>query len=466
MLDTGVDIPEVVNLVFAKPVKSYVKFWQMIGRGTRLCPNCFGPGKHKEHFLIFDHWGNFEYFESLTTYEEPEQISKSLPQTLFEARVHLAEAALAAQDPAAFKLAADLIRADILDLNESTIPVREYWRDKRTVEQPEVLKAFSAATKATLTQTIAPLMQWRNVIGKETALRFDRLVANCQSALLAAPAQASGTSDESARRAAEGGESTDGYTVSAGFTELAEEIRQQVSALKVNLSQVEEKLSTIKQVKDPAWWAQATVATLDAMRRDLRGIIHLRDATTDPRPGPTVIDVADSDLERSHREVKLGGNDLVAYRHRVQGMFESLFQECPALQKIRQNQPVTEADIADLAAKVSLRDPSFNLDDLLQRFPNNAGRIELAIRAIIGLDAEAVNTHFQAFVAKYPTLTAHQLRFLALLKGHIATYGSIDIEKLYESPFTDINAAGPDGVFPEAQVDDLIELILTLNKAA
>ena len=77
-----------------------------------------------------------------------------------------------------------------------------------------------------------------------------------------------------------------------------------------------------------------------------------------------------------------------------------------------------------------------------------------------------MNTHFQAFVAKYPTLTAHQLRFLALLKGHVATYGSIDIEKLYESPFTDINSAGPDGVFPEAQVDDLIELILSLNKAA
>ena len=62
MLDTGIDVPEIVNLVFAKPVKSYVKFWQMIGRGTRLCKNLFGPGKHKKSFLIFDHWGNFEYF--------------------------------------------------------------------------------------------------------------------------------------------------------------------------------------------------------------------------------------------------------------------------------------------------------------------------------------------------------------------------------------------------------------------
>ncbi|MBV5280381.1 MAG: hypothetical protein J0651_03790, partial [Actinobacteria bacterium] len=58
MLDTGIDVPEVVNLVFAKPVFSWVKFWQMIGRGTRLCSNLFGPGKHKSKFRIFDHWGD------------------------------------------------------------------------------------------------------------------------------------------------------------------------------------------------------------------------------------------------------------------------------------------------------------------------------------------------------------------------------------------------------------------------
>ena len=61
MLDTGIDVPEVVNLVFARPVKSPVKFWQMVGRGTRLRKNLFGPGKHKTHFQIFDHWGVVEY---------------------------------------------------------------------------------------------------------------------------------------------------------------------------------------------------------------------------------------------------------------------------------------------------------------------------------------------------------------------------------------------------------------------
>src|SRR5437773_5416811 len=82
MLDSGLDIREVVNLVFAKPVYSYVKFWQMIGRGTRLCPGLFGPGKDKDHFLIFDHWGNFAWFEEKYKQAEPAE-EKSLMQLVF-----------------------------------------------------------------------------------------------------------------------------------------------------------------------------------------------------------------------------------------------------------------------------------------------------------------------------------------------------------------------------------------------
>ena len=98
MLDTGVDVPEVVNLVFAKPVFSYVKFRQMIGRGTRLCQDLFGPGKHKTHFRIFDHWGNFARFEGLgeddfTEAEPSSAPSRSCSSLSSESRIALAEAA-------------------------------------------------------------------------------------------------------------------------------------------------------------------------------------------------------------------------------------------------------------------------------------------------------------------------------------------------------------------------------------
>ena len=112
MLDTGIDIPEILNLVFAKPVKSPVKFWQMIGRGTRLCPNLFGLGQDKAIFRIFDHWGNFERFEMGYRPAEPVQ-NKSITQLVFEERLTLAESALQRGEIPVFESALELITADI-----------------------------------------------------------------------------------------------------------------------------------------------------------------------------------------------------------------------------------------------------------------------------------------------------------------------------------------------------------------
>src|SRR5260370_34164124 len=88
MLDTGIDIPEVVNLVFFKPVRSKTKFWQMIGRGTRLRPNLFGPGRHKEFFYIFDWCRNFEFFNQNPDVTEGAG-AETLAKRLFTARVEL-----------------------------------------------------------------------------------------------------------------------------------------------------------------------------------------------------------------------------------------------------------------------------------------------------------------------------------------------------------------------------------------
>ena len=89
MMDTGVDAPRVVNLVFFKLVRSSTKFWQMIGRGTRLCEDLFGPGEDKTHFVIFDFCENFEYFDVNKDGIEGKLV-KSLTQRIFEARLEVA----------------------------------------------------------------------------------------------------------------------------------------------------------------------------------------------------------------------------------------------------------------------------------------------------------------------------------------------------------------------------------------
>src|SRR5207249_2028936 len=162
MLDTGIDIPEIVNLVFAKPIKSKVKFWQMIGRGTRLCPDLFGSGLHKKVFRIFDHWGNFDYFDLRYIAAEPTP-GKALMQQVFEARIDLAATALAQSEPDAFKVAVKVLREDIAGLPEESIPVREKWKEVRVASDTGKLDAFAPSSVAILRQEIPPLMQWGNI---------------------------------------------------------------------------------------------------------------------------------------------------------------------------------------------------------------------------------------------------------------------------------------------------------------
>lgn len=444
MLDTGIDVPEVVNLVFAKPVKSYVKFWQMIGRGTRLCKNLFidpetGKRKDKEYFQIFDHWGNFEWFGENPPEYEP-SVQKSLMQQIFEARIGVAEAALAQQNLPVFELAVELIEKDVNALPDDTISIREKWRQVKTVQQPGAIKKWDAAIVGQLKQEVAPLMQWRVLEGHEDAYRFDLVIGRLQKAHLVKSAQ---------------------------FDDFKDEVLEQVAQLPVNLAQVAAKIAWVDKAKSAAFWNGATVESTDELRRELRGIMHCRNKPKVLKPKPLEIDVTDMDEEAEEQIVRLEGLDFAAYRQRVQGILNELFEESPALQKIKARQPVAEEELRDLAEKVLLRDPNLKVSDLLAHFPNEANRLDLAIRQVIGLDGEAVNRHFTTFAQKYPSLNSHQIRFLELIKKHIATYGALQLERLYDQPFTQIHSEGVDGVFTdESQVDDLLTLITQINELA
>jgi type I restriction enzyme R subunit len=441
MLDTGIDIPEVVNLVFAKPVKSYVKFWQMIGRGTRLSPNLFGPGKDKEFFRIFDHWGNFEFFEEHYREAEPSQ-QKSLLQRLFEARIQLADAAIKAGYAETFDATIDLIGKDIADLPEGTISVKEKWRELQAVRRGDALQSYSAATRATLLGDIAPLMQWRNVESYEAAFEFDLLMTRLQ---------------------------TERLKRSATFDTLKQELLDEVSKLPLNLNAVRRQWDLITEVRGGAFWERVSPPALENVRQSLRGLMGLIDRGGGGAARPKVIDVAEdrSKIETERHIPKLEGLQLAAYRHRVEQVLLDLMDESIALQKIKRGQPVSERDLEELCALVLAQDPSLNLRDLEVHFPELADHLDLAIRGIIGLQPEAVDVRFHDFVHRHPELNSKQIRFLSLLKNHLTKFGSIEVERLYEPPFTAIDGGGLDGVFTnEEQINELLTIIASFNPPA
>lgn len=437
MLDTGIDVPEVVNLVFAKPVKSYVKFWQMIGRGTRLCADLYGPGLDKTKFQIFDHWGNFTYFEESYREANP-STGKSLLQKLFESRLLLADSALAAAKPDAFDLAIKLMQADIAALPETTIAVREKWREVREVQRPGVMAALSAATHSSLLKDLAPLMQWRDTRGWEDAYQLDLLIGRMQGELL---------------------------KKSAVFNDLRDDLIALMAQLPINVNAVRDKLSTIEKVRSGQFWKQVAdhsdVAALETVRVELRGIMRHRVIGPTVGGKPRVLDITEdaSKIEFGRHMPKLEGTELVAYRQRVEQVLTGLFETNPTLRKIRRSEPVTESDLTALVSLVLTQHPDVNLAWLTDFYPDTAGDLAAAIRTIVGLEPEVVAERFSEFFARHPQLSAKQQRFMALLQNHIAKFGVVTLDKLYDAPFTQVSPDGPDGVFDDAAVEELIAVI-------
>ena len=434
MLDTGIDIPEILNLVFAKPVRSPVKFWQMIGRGTRLKPDLYGAGKDKKMFRIFDHWGNFERFEMGFQPAEPTQ-SKPLLQLVFEERVLLAETALRMSEVAVFDEVIELIAKDIEALPEESVSVREKWREKRAVAVPATLKAFAPVTVAMLRQVIAPLMQWRNVRGSSDAYALDLLMARAQVAVL---------------------------RKSADVDDLKIDLLDRLSALQMHLNPVREKAEVIKRVRSDDFWTDVTVTDLESVRKPLREIMHHRDRQGAMPLPPKIIDVTEdaTGFQTNRRATSLKTVDMKAYQQIVEAELKRHFDTNPTLKKIRTGESVSDADIQALVSLVLIQSPNASRDVLEEFFADTAVPLDFAIRSIVGLDPEAVAARFAEFARRHPSLTAKQTRFLGLLQNHIARFGSVTLDRLYEQPFTVVDADGLDGVFEKPEeIDDLLDIL-------
>ena len=437
MLDTGIDVPEIVNLVFAKPIRSLVKFEQMIGRGTRLCENLFGEGKNKTQFRIFDHWGNFEFFDKHYKKAEP-SVSKSLMQQLFETRLDLARTALNKSEPKVFDFVIQLIKEDLDRLSEDIISVREKWREKRSVSKMEALQAYTPATEQILRQQMAPLMQWVDIRGHVEAYRFDHLMTRLQIE----------------------------YINKTGLVEdLKDQVHDRISRLQMHLNPVREKSEFIKEVKSAEFWNPISMERLETVRKQLRGIMKYTAKSTYDPPNPKFIDIRDEQEEFKRLPTKLKFSDMPGFRKQVQEALLKVFDENPTLQKIKMGVPVSEEDLKALTSLVLTQNPNVDQEVLKEFFEETAEPLDEAIRSIIGMDADAVKNRFSEFVGKYPGLTANQVSFLNLLKNHISRYGSIQVEQLYESPFTTLHSEGLDGVFSDKQmVKELLDIIESFKK--
>jgi type I restriction enzyme, R subunit len=313
--------------------------------------------------------------------------------------------------------------------------VRDRWRELELLSAREKLVQFAAATKADLLSIAAPLMQWRNIRGDEDAYRFDLLVSRLELELVRSGPTAPRTQDFRAK------------------------VEEQVELLMKNQNPVKAKAAAIGSVRSKEFWNEITVEKLEDVRTELRGVMKYQQQTRTGRVAPQVLDIDDVEFSTEAYIPKLEGLDLVEYKRRVEAVLRDHFAQNPVLQRIRAGQGVREEELDELARLVQVDDKA-NVKHLAGREPETRKSLLAVFRALVGLDSAAVERAFTAFVHKHPRLSSQQLRFLQVLQNYIAQNGGIEIDRLYEPPFTTVHSESVDGVFSNpAEVDEILAIL-------
>ncbi|WP_306168645.1 DEAD/DEAH box helicase family protein [Halomonas sp. MMSF_3323] len=433
MLDTGIDIPEAVNLVFFKIVRSKTKFWQMLGRGTRLCPDLFGPGEHKEEFYVFDFCQNFEFFKQNPDVTDGAG-NDSLSCRLFASRVNLASAIQDLQNEHSTDALNGLrsavvehLRTDVLGMNIDNFEVRPKRRLVEKFQSPEAWQKLGLDERSELIEELAGLPT-ANEDDELEAKQFDLLILRSQLALL------------------QGERNFEGY--SKKIRDLAGLLEE-----KRNVPMVADELDLILELQTDEFWQDITAPILDTVRRRLRRLIKLIEVKKRPHVYTNFEDELGeaSEIEALNSSV---GTDMHRFRLKVRHFLTDHMDHI-TIQKLRRNEPLTSQDLEEME-RILIESGTAEREQI-EKLEDDGG-LGLFIRSMVGLDRTAAKKSFNTFIEKYNP-GPDQIEFLNMVIDYLTERGVMDPRTLYESPFTDLDSMGIEGVFSSAEVVDLLSII-------
>ncbi|MBK9935266.1 MAG: DEAD/DEAH box helicase family protein [Cytophagaceae bacterium] len=440
MMDTGVDAPRVVNLVFFKPVKSPTKFWQMIGRGTRLCPDLFGPGDHKKEFLILDYCQNFEFFD-----ENPDgliqSIAKPLQQQIFEAKLDIAMLVgnlheISPDDAETRENYLNQLNQTVSNLERKRFVVRKELRFVERFSKSEVWQNLNSTYINDIKSHLSHLESGASG-DEELARRFDILVLNLQIARL--------RNSQSARN----------MIINIIGT-------AQVLQRKTTIPEIVENLPLLKDIQKDVFWENANTKSIENVRLSLRGLIRFLDKQNQTPVYTHFEDDLNLDGIVVKEPMSTYGN-LQSYKDRVESYIRKNRHHF-SIDKLNKNIPITEADLKALEDILFTNEAAQNK----QQFEKEYGDQPLGvfIRSIVGLDIKAAQDAFADFI-NVGTLSADQITFIKNIITYLSKNGTIDKLMLFESPFTNDHFEGLTGVFKkETEVIQLVRIIDTINANA
>ena len=422
MLDTGIDVPEVANLVFFKPVYSKIKFWQMIGRGTRLCPDLFGPDDDKQDFRIFDFCFNFDFFR-----ENPEGIEGSggvsLGTRLFRTRVQLlGQVQVSPELDPGKELGESLTEelwSEVASMNRENFIVRMQSEAVERFQQLETWDRLSPADRATLQEDIAGLPSELETDEIESRM-FDLSVLKMQLAL-----------------------AEDVVGVFESYRQRMIEIAMLLEE-KDTIPAVKEQLAYLAAIQESGFWEGIDLNGLEELRLRLRGLVIFLD-----KKKRTIVYTDFQDEVRGVREetpVYMPKMTGVQYEKKVKEYLRSHLDHI-VIRRLRTNQPLTETDLHGLEitlTEIGEDEGASLLSGLLAR--SEAPSLAHFVRSMVGMDRATAQAAFSSFLADQ-SLTTQQIRFVEMIVEQLTARGVMEASALYDAPFNSLHAGGADALF-------------------
>lgn len=426
MLDTGIDIPSIQNLVFAKPVFSRVKFWQMIGRGTRLYIDK-ATGEHKKDFLIIDHWKNFAYFK-LKPDGEIDHPSEPLPVRLFRLRLEkwLLEHAQQLDDQPVI----DELRTMLSALPRQSVNVRPHWDELDTLMENWPVPSQQAQDH--LTKTIAPLLRLAPLSGLDE-LQYRIWCERLTVAWLKADA----------------GE----------HAKVKKRIQEAIISLADTIPEVQAVKELRTWVLSEGFWTHLDLSRLTTLQTTFAPLMRYRTST----PSTTIeINLPDSISQRSWIIYGPTGEGAFAesYRAQVEAMVKRLADELPALAKLKQGENLSDDELDSIATTLNQTDLFVTEESLRKAFDHPGASLPDFLRHILCADAhlpnreQRLNVAFEAYIAQHGYLRANQLNFLRAVKTAVLRHGHITRLALSEPPLSRVGRV--EALFPPQDIEELI----------
>ncbi len=434
MLDTGIDVPECANLVFFKLVRSKTKFWQMLGRGTRLCPDLFGPGDDKTCFNVFDFCQNLEYFSQPLV---PADKAGSAPigEQIFKARLELIQTFDSIQNHGNERAEiAGLLHDAIASMNESNFLVRPHLQLVEKFRDADAWESVSVGDLAALADRVAALPAQLEPEPEETK-RFDMLLLSSQLGVLR------GEPFERQRRK---------VIAIAG----ALDDQQAIPAIK-------QQLELIIDIQSDEWWVDVNYQMLEDVRKKLRLLVPLIERSKksiiysdfeDQIGTGKVIDIPGTSGEA-------GSTEFVQFRRKAERFLQENLGEA-AIAKVRSGAPLTPDDIADLQR--ILVAAGIGDEGSFAEASKKAGNFGLFIRSLVGLDRGAAKAAFAGFLDE-KRYGRNQIEFVNMIIDELTDRGVVKARRVYETPYIGLAPEGPEKIFVKADLDRLFETIKSLS---